>query len=110
MSGSVHRRKSDQRLFRNEKRLPTLIPVYLESPHDPRNREQTTTENISLHGARVISKRSWRPGEGSIITRTVGGFAQAGRVIYCLPRAELGFCLEIEFPDRAVRWAELSSA
>jgi len=110
MNDPVQRGRPDERLFRNEKRLPTLIPVYLASLHDPRNREQTTTENISPHGARVISKRSWRPGEGSIVTRTVGGFAQAGRVVYCLPSAELGFCLGIEFPDRAVKWAELSSA
>jgi hypothetical protein len=110
MNDDVQRGRPDERLFRNEKRLPTLIPVYLASLHDPSNREETTTENISPHGARVISKRSWRPGEGSIVTGTVGGFAQAGRVIYCLPRVGDRFCLGIEFPDRAVKWAELSSA
>jgi len=60
------------------------------------------TENISPLGARVISKRSWRPGEGSLITPSTGEFAQVGRVIYCLPRAGDRFCLGIEFPDRAV--------
>jgi hypothetical protein len=102
--------RPDQALFRNEKRLPTLIPVFLARLRDPRNRELTTTENVSPHGARVISKRSWRPGEGSIITRTAGGYAQAGRVIYCLQRPGDCFCLGIEFPDRAVKWAEHSSA
>jgi len=110
MNDDVQRGRLDEKLFRNERRLPTLIPVYLASLHDPRNREQTTTENISPHGARVISNRSWRPGEGSIITQTVGGFAQAGRVIYCVPTDGYRFCLGIEFPDRAVKWAELSSA
>jgi hypothetical protein len=110
MNDPARRGRPDERLFRIEKRLSILIPVYLASLRDPRNREQTTTENISPHGARVMSKRSWRPGEGSIITRTAGGFGQAGRVIYCLPRAGLGFCLGIEFPDRAISWAELSSA
>jgi hypothetical protein len=110
MNDPAQRGSPDQWLFRIEKRLSILIPVHLASLHDPRDREQTTTENISPHGARAISKQSWRPGEGSIITRTVGGFAQAGRVIYCLPRAGFGYCLGIEFPDRAVKWAELSSA
>ncbi len=110
MSGSGHRRRFDQRLFRNEKRLPTSVPVYLASLHDPRNREQTTTENISPHGARVISKRSWRPGEGSVITRAAGGFAQVGKVIYCVPTDGYRFCLGLEFPDRMVKWGKLSSA
>jgi hypothetical protein len=110
MNDPVQRGRPDERLFRIEKRLSILIPVYLASLRDPRNLEQTTMENISPHGARVISKRSWRSGEGSIITRTVGGFAQAGRVIYCLQRAGNRFCLGIEFPDRAVKWDELSGA
>jgi len=105
MNNPVQRGRRDERLFRNEKRLPTLIPVYISSLHDPRNREQTTTENISPHGARVVSKRSWRPGEGSVITRTAGGVAQVGRVIYCVPTDGYRFCLGIEFRDRAVKWA-----
>jgi hypothetical protein len=109
MNDPVQRGRPDQRLSRIEKRLPAMIPVFLARLRDPRNRELTATENISPHGARIISKRSWRPGEGSIITRTVGGFAQAGRVIYCLPIAGFGFCLGIEFPDRAVNWEEHSS-
>jgi hypothetical protein len=106
-----HRRKPDQRLFdgRIEKRLPTSVPVYLATLDNPRMRERTTTENISPHGACVISKRSWRPGEGSLITPSAGGFAQVGRVIYCVP-TDGCFCLGIEFPNRAVKWAELSGA
>src|SRR5882724_8679615 len=105
MNDPVQRGRPDERLFRNEQRLPTLIPVYLASLHDPHNREQTTTENISPHGARVISERSWRLGEGSIITRIAGGFAQVGRVIYCVPTDGYRFCLGLEFQDRAVKWA-----
>jgi len=99
-----------KRLFRIEKRLPTLIPVYLASVEDRHTREQTLTENVSPHGARVISKRSWRQGEETLITPSTGEFQRVGRVIYCLPTAGDRFCLGLEFPDRAVKWGELSSA
>jgi len=108
MNGSANARRPKNRLFdgRIEKRRPTSVPVYLASLENPRASERTLTENVSPHGACVISKRSWRPGEGSLITALAGGFAQVARVIYCLQRAGNRFCLGIEFPDRAVKWDE----
>ena len=96
----------DQRLFdgRIEKRLPTSVPVYLASLGEPHAREQTVTENVSPHGARVISKRFWQPGEELLITPLTGEFPQVGKVIYCLLKAEGHFCLGIEFPTRTVKW------
>ncbi len=78
MDGSARRRIPNQRLFdgRVEKRLATSIPVYLASLADPRARERTVTENISPHGARVISKRSWRSGEEVLISPLTGEFPQ----------------------------------
>jgi hypothetical protein len=112
MSSSAKRRRPNQRLFhgRVEKRLHTLIPVYLASLEDRHTRELTLTENVSPHGARVISKRSWRKGEETLITPSTGEFQRVGRVIYCLPGAASRYYLGIEFPDRAVKWDELSSA
>ena len=57
MNGA-HCRRPNNRHFdgRIEKRLPTLVPVYLASLEEPRARERTLTENVSPHGARVISK------------------------------------------------------
>jgi hypothetical protein len=83
---------------RIEKRLPTSVPVYLASLEEPRSRERTLTENVSPHGVRVISQRSWRSGEESLITPLTGGIAQVGRVIYCLPKMGDRFCLGVEFP------------
>ncbi len=107
-----HRRRPDKRLFdgRIEKRLPTSVPVYLASLGEPRARERTLTENVSPHGARVISKRPWQSGEESLITPLAGEFPQVGRVIYCSPKAGNRFCLGVEFPDRTVKWDVHSSA
>jgi len=54
MNDSVQRGRPDERLFRIEKRLSILIPVYLASLHDPRNREQQLPK-ISVSTARVSS-------------------------------------------------------
>ena len=111
MDDSAQRRRPNKRIFdgRIEKRLPTSVPVYLGSLEDPSTPERTFTENVSPHGARVISRRNWRPGEEPLITPLNGERPQVGRVIYCLPKTGDRFCLGVEFPDRTVNWGELSS-
>jgi PilZ domain-containing protein len=105
MNGA-HRRIPNQRLFdgRIEKRTPTSLPILLASLEEPRASERTRTENVSPHGARVISKWSWQSGEESIITRLTGELPQVGRVIYCLPKTGDRFSVGVEFPDRTVKW------
>jgi PilZ domain len=112
MNGSAHRKRPSERVFfgRIEKRLPISVPVYLAALEEPRAHEQTTTENVSPHGARVVSKRSWRPGEESLITPQMGELSQVGRVIYCLRETRDRFCLGVEFPDRTFIWDVHSSA
>jgi hypothetical protein len=110
MNDSTLRRSRNQRLFdgRIEKRVPSSLPIYLASPEEPRARERTLTENVSPHGARVISQRSWQSGEKSLITPLTGEFPQIGRVIYCLPKAGDRFSVGVEFPNRRVKWEEHS--
>ncbi len=107
MNGA-HRGSPNNRYFtgRIEKRFPTSVAVYLASLDEPRARERTLTENVSPHGARVISQRSWRSGEGSLISPLTGDFPRVGKVIYCVPKAGDRFCLGVEFQDRTVRWGE----
>jgi PilZ domain-containing protein len=107
---TAERGKRNQRLFdgRNEKRLPTSIPVYLANMEDPRAGERTLTENVSPHGARIISKRSWHSGEEPLVTPLTGEFPQLGRVIYCLPKTGDRFRLGVEFPDHSVKWDDQS--
>ena len=112
MDASARGRRPKRRLFdgRLEKRLATSVPVYLASLEEPHARERTLTENVSPHGARVVSKRSWRLGEEVLITPLTGEFPQVGRVIYCLPKTQDLFCLGVEFPDRTVNWGDPSIA
>lgn len=112
MNDSAQRRKRNQRLFdgRIEKRLPVSVPVYLASMEEPRARERTLAENVSSHGARLISKRSWRPGEESLITPLTGDFPRVGTVVYCAPKTDDSFYVGVEFPDGTVKWHDHSTA
>ncbi len=111
MNGA-HRRRDNKRLFdgRIEKRIATAVPVFLATLQEPRASERTLTENVSPHGARVISKWSWQSGEESLITPLTGEIPQIGRVVYCLPKTGDRFSVGVEFPDRTVKWREHSGA
>jgi hypothetical protein len=44
---------------RTEARIPTRVGLELSGPDEPVIHEITFTENVSLHGARVVTKRRW---------------------------------------------------
>ena len=107
MNTAAELSKPKQRLLdgRIEKRLPVSVPIYLAHLNELRAREQTVTENVSPHGARILTKRFWRPGEEALIARRTGEFLQVGRVVYS--EQKMGcFCLGVEFLDRSVNWGE----
>ena len=80
------------------------IPVYVASTKEPRATEKTLTQNVSPHGARVVTQRLWQPGEEPLITPLTGEFPQPARVVYCQPSTNGGFCVGLEFPGRSVKW------
>ena len=111
MDGNAQRRRRNQRLFegRLEKRLTMSVPVYLASLGEPSARERTVTENVSPHGARVISQRPWRSGEKALIAPLTGEFPQVGTVVYSRHKNGGGpLCLGVEFLDRSVKWESYS--
>ena len=56
----------------------------LELLEKPRDSECAWIENISDHGARVISRRPWRSGERLLITSRYPPFrSAAANVVYC---------------------------
>jgi hypothetical protein len=89
---------------RIEKRIPKGIAVYLVSLKKPRTAERVLTENVSPHGARVVTKRHWQPGEDQWITPLSGQFQLPAQVIYCQPLANGDFCVGLDFRGRPVNW------
>lgn len=89
---------------RIERREPLPVQIYLASLQEPRARERTITENVSPHGARVLTKRCWRPGEVPLVTPLIGAFPKHARIVYCDPQPEGGYCVGIQFEGRPFRW------
>jgi hypothetical protein len=109
MNGTSQRRRPNQSLLdgRIEKCLSMSVPVYLASLREPRARERTVTENVSPHGARIISKRRWRADEEALVTSKTGESPEVGTVVYSRRKNGGGrFCLGLEFPDRSVKWGD----
>lgn len=91
---------------RFEERSDIAVSVFLASQKESRTRtrERTVTENVSPHGARVATQRSWRRGEQVLIMPLIGEFLQEAQVIYCQPQANDRFCIGVRFPARPVKW------
>lgn len=89
-----------------EKRLPIAIVVRLSHAEDPIDgAELTYTDNISAHGARVISKRRWQPGDAVQITSLKDDSTMRGKVAYCQKLVDNRYCIGLEFQERGVTWS-----
>jgi hypothetical protein len=91
---------------RIEKRIPMGIPVYLVSLKKQGTVERVLTENVSPHGARVVTKLRWRPGEDQWITALSGQIQLPAQVIYCQPLANGDFCVGLDFRGHPVNWED----
>jgi hypothetical protein len=92
---------------RMEKRLPIAIVVRLIHGQDQHvnGAELTYTDNLSAHGARVVSKRSWQTGEIVHLTSLKDETTIRGRVVYCQKLLDDRYCIGLNFPDSPVSWS-----
>ncbi len=93
-----------------ERRLPIIIVVRLapgqRQDPDPDQSEKTYTDNISLHGARVISRSHWEPGE-MVNVAPLKYDCVCGRVVYCQRLADGRHAFGVNFQDTAISWSIL---
>jgi len=89
---------------RIERREPLPVQIYLANLEEPRARERTVTEDVSSHGARVFTKRCWRPGEVPLVTPLIGEFPKHARVVYCDSQPKGGYCVGIQFEGSPFKW------
>ena len=86
---------------RMEKRSVRAVAVELSSPELLHAPETTFTENVSLHGVRVVTKQPWRVGDRALLKSLEGDyFRSQARVTYCqrLPNNALAVGLELIRP------------
>ena len=90
-----------------EKRLPIAIVVHLtrvkDQPVD--GTELTYTDNISLHGARVISRRPWQVGEVAQVTSLKDETTIRGTVTYCAKLEDERYCIGLSFQNGGSTWS-----
>ena len=91
---------------RKERRLPIVVAVRLESfdRQGDKEHEQTYTDNLSPHGTRVMSARSWHTGEQAEITPVNEETHMCGEVVYCQKLDDGHFFVGLKFSQNRVSW------
>jgi PilZ domain len=88
---------------RSERRLPVAISVLLLGKDGHQVPEQVKTENVSRHGARILSKQRWQSGQRLQVAPFPDEFQDDARVIYCQPDTG-DFHVGLEFRGPASKW------
>jgi hypothetical protein len=89
---------------RLEVRVPLRVAVDLASLQVRFPAQQGVTENVSLHGARVITGRPLPLNERLNVRSLVGDLRSRGRVVYCEPRAAGDFVVGLQLSATAGDW------
>jgi PilZ domain len=88
-----------------EKRLPVSIVVNLVPvaalPTD--ETELTYTDNVSDHGACVVSSHPWQLGEGAEVISLLDQVSLRGRVVHCREYGDDRYAIGLKFQN-AVLW------
>jgi hypothetical protein len=59
------------------------VSVEVSRLEGPPLRERAFTENLSPHGARVITEREWRPGTSVLLVSSEAALESRGHIVYC---------------------------
>jgi hypothetical protein len=89
-----------------EKRIPIALVVHLTQPQaeSKNGKELTYTDNVSAHGACVVSARVWQPGEMAEVTSLKDETTLRGKVIHCHKRTDDRYRVGLTFLGRTVSW------
>lgn len=79
--------------------------VNLYSRDNP-NSELTRTIDISCHGARVVTKKIWRPNQQLSVRSIRGNLYSRARVAYCQPYEDKSFVIGIEIYSSKGDWTK----
>jgi len=88
-------KKLEQR--RMEARIPTRVGLELSDPDEPLIYEITFTENVSRHGARVVTKRCWSPNDSVLVKLPQESLPSRARITYCQPLKGDEFAMGLQF-------------
>ncbi len=95
------RKPEEQRI---EARISTRVGLELSGPDEPLIYEITFTENVSRHGARVVTKRRWSPNDSVIVKLPQESRPSRARITYCQPFKEDQFATGLQFSLAVYDW------
>jgi hypothetical protein len=87
----------ERAIGRVEPRMATNTVANIEDAEEPSNNETVVFENISEHGARLITGRRWPPGQRVIVSDALVNFRAAAEVVYCTPHSLMRFAVGVKF-------------
>ncbi len=90
---------------RTENRTPLEVAITLVSL-DLVTYEVTTTRDVSLHGACVLTKQQWAPNQRLDVRSLQGSFNGFARVVHCRQRKDAAFFMGLEFFFTDGLWKE----
>ena len=89
---------------RVDTRMPMAVAVRIGGHLEQPGVETTFTENVSAHGARVLTVRRWRTDERLELRTLSGQFSTQARVAYCQPTRNGDFAIGLEFEQQSGSW------
>jgi len=92
---------------RTEGRIPRKVLLELHSFQNAAH-EITSTINVSLHGARVLTKSPWQPNQDVSVRSFPGHLHSRAHVVYCRPLPDDSFSVGLELVHPNGAWPELS--
>ncbi len=89
---------------RLEERIPLKVRVDLCSLDVRRRGHEGLTENVSTHGARVVSGNPWKRNDRLNLWCLPGDFRARARVVYCEPLGSNSFAIGLQLLASAGQW------
>ena len=91
---------------RSEKRIARTVSLEVCLQNELKLNENTLTENVSAHGARVLVEQKWQPGQRVLVTSPKEGVRSQARIVYCQRVAAGRFAVGLELAGRVEPWAK----
>jgi len=89
---------------RLETRLPVAVRVDLWSLDIRQRAQECVTENVSTHGARVVSNKPWKLNQRLNVHSLPGDFRARARVVYCEPLGVNSFAIGLQLLAATGHW------
>jgi PilZ domain len=99
--GTMHGLRAPAR-DRIERRVSAVYPVYLTSDARQALAETAYTQDVSEHGARIVTRREWSPNDRLQVESIRWSFQARARVAYCEPVSEDEFAVGLQFENQRI--------